>query len=141
MDITDQSIQKVNQPTANKDSLKIYHQNVRSLRRKTCELLSHLYPDLPHVLCLTKHHLNSMGMNHISIENYNTGAQFCRAIHEIGGVAVFVHESLKFSNIDLSKYCKEKDTEICAVKLNFSSSTVCIITIYRAPSGNFNYFL
>ena len=103
-------------------------------------MLSHLYPDIPHVLCLTEHHLNSMGMNHISIENYNIGAQFCGAIHEKGGVVIFVYDSLKFSNTDLSKYCKEEDIEICAMKLNFSCSTVCIITIYRAPSGNFNYF-
>jgi hypothetical protein len=76
-----------------------------------------------------------MGMSHVYIEIYNIGAQFCRVIHEKGGVIIYVHSSLKFSNINLSKHCKENDIEICAVKLNVSSSTVCIITIYIAPQA------
>jgi len=82
-----------------------------------------------------------MGINHVYIENYNIGAQFCIAVHEKGVVVIYVHNNLKFSNIDLSKHCKEKDIEICTVKLNLSSSTVCIVTIYRSSLGNFNYFL
>jgi hypothetical protein len=82
-----------------------------------------------------------MGINHVYIENYNIGAQFCIAVHVKGVVVIYVYNNLKFSNIDLSKHCKEKDIEICAVKLNRSSSTVCIVTIYRSSLGNFNYFL
>jgi hypothetical protein len=58
MDINSPSLQKISQPKTFRDYLKIYHQNVRSVGRKTCELLSHLYPDLPYVLCLTEHYLN-----------------------------------------------------------------------------------
>ena len=72
-------------------------------------------------------------MNHVYVENYNTGAQLCRAINDKGRVVIYVHSSLKFSSIDLSKHCKEKDIEICAVKLNLSSSTVYMVTIYRSP--------
>ena len=60
----------------------------------------------------------------VYIENYNIGAQFCRAIHEKVAVVIYVHNSLKFSNIDFSKHCKVKDIEICAVKLNLSSSFI-----------------
>jgi hypothetical protein len=141
MDINSLSIQKISQPKTCRDYLKVYHPNIRSIRRKTCELLSHLYPDLPHVLCLTEHHLNKMGMNHVYIDNYDIGAQFCRAVREKGVVVMYVYSNLKFSNIDLSKHCKEKDFEICAVKLNLSSSTVCTVTIFRSSFGNFNYFL
>jgi hypothetical protein len=48
---------------------------------------------------------------------------------------------LKFSPTDLYKYSKEKDIEIIGVKLQVNSIIVYIITIYRSPSGNFNYFL
>jgi hypothetical protein len=44
-------------------------------------------------------------------------------------------------NTDRSEYCKEKDIEICAVKLIINSLNMFIIAIYRAPLGNFNYFL
>jgi len=41
----------------------------------------------------------------------------------------------------LNKYSKEKDFEICAVKLHISSHIIIMIAIYRSPSGNFAYFL
>ena len=58
-----------------------------------------------------------------------------------GGAIIYVHNSLQYINNDLSKYAKEKDSEICAVKTSINSLNILIITIYRAPSGNFNYFL
>ena len=40
--------------------LTIYHQNVKGLRGKANELLSQLYPNFPHVLCLSEHHMNHL---------------------------------------------------------------------------------
>jgi exonuclease III len=79
--------------------------------------------------------------NCINIEGYTAGAQYCRVLHEKGGVIIYVHNNLKFTNIDLSRYCKEKDFEVCAIKLTVNTLNICIITIYRSPAGNFNYFL
>ena len=120
---------------------KIYHQNIRSLRRKSHELLCHLYPDFPHIICLTEHHMHLFEYRHISMAGYTTGAQFCRTLHDKGGVIIYVQNNLKFTNIDLNDYCKEKDFETCAIKLTADSLDFCIITIYRSPTGNFNYFL
>jgi len=39
-------------------SLKIYHQFIRDLGIKDNELDCHLHHDLPHILCLSEHHLN-----------------------------------------------------------------------------------
>jgi hypothetical protein len=47
---------------------------------------------------------------------------------------------LFISNINLIKYCKEKDLEACAVKIHIQSCIISI-TIYKSPSGNFLYFL
>jgi hypothetical protein len=52
-----------------------------------------------------------------------------------------VQESLNYVNIDLEKYCKDKDFEICAIKFHFNTKNVCLVTIYRAPSGNFELFI
>jgi hypothetical protein len=82
-----------------------------------------------------------MEINFLNLENYNTGAQFCRASNGKGGVVMYIHISLKFAITDLCKYSKEKVIEICGVKLNVSSSVVYIITVYRSPVGNFSYFL
>jgi hypothetical protein len=40
--------------------LKVCHQNIRGLFGKTEELLSSLLFDLPHIICLTEHHLKNM---------------------------------------------------------------------------------
>ena len=50
MDMNDKTPQNNNQIKLNNDSFKIYHQNVRRLRRKPQELLCHVYPVLPHVI-------------------------------------------------------------------------------------------
>jgi hypothetical protein len=41
----------------------------------------------------------------------------------------------------MNRYSKEKDIEICAVKLHFSSHTVVIVSVYGSPAGRFSYFL
>jgi hypothetical protein len=56
-------------------------------------------------------------------------------------VCTYVHRSLEFVSIGLEKHFNEKDFEAFALKLYLNFKSVCIITIYRAPSGNFNSFL
>jgi hypothetical protein len=48
---------------------------------------------------------------------------------------------LNFINKDLKKYCKDKNFEVCGIKLNLSSKRFCIITIYRAATGNTDIFI
>jgi hypothetical protein len=56
-------------------------------------------------------------------------------------VCIFVHEKLKFSDVNLNEFCEEEDLEVCAVKLPFPSGNICTLAIYRAPFGNFLHFL
>ena len=121
--------------------LNIFHQNVRGVRGKANELLSHLHLASPHILCFTEHHMNLLEIQQLNIDSYKLGANYCRTLYEKGGVCIYLHTSLKFVNIDLKMYCKEKKFEVCAVKLNLSSNRLFIITIYRAPTGNFDTFI
>jgi hypothetical protein len=43
--------------------------------------------------------------------------------------------------LDLSKYCKEQDIEACAIKLELIALNIHVVTVYRAPCGDFNSFL
>jgi hypothetical protein len=56
-------------------------------------------------------------------------------------VCIFVKDNVQSRDIKLNKYSKEKDLEICTVKLHISSHTIVVIAIYRMPSGNFACFL
>ena len=49
--------------------------------------------------------------------------------------------TLKFYTLNLEKYTKEKDFEICALRLHILSNSFTIICIYRSPTGNLYYFL
>jgi hypothetical protein len=72
----------------------------------------------------------------VHIEGYKLGTQFCIHIHEKGGVAIYVHKSIGFQNIDIVKHCVEQNIEVCALKLSLGSLNICVLTLYTAPSGN-----
>jgi len=89
--------------------LMIFHQNIRSLNNKTDEILNTLESNPPHLLCFTEHHLKSYQLDNIYFQNYQLGAEFCRKRYKNGGVCIFIHEFLQFSNINVYKFCKKKD--------------------------------
>ena len=121
--------------------LTVYHQNIRGLRGKVMEQLSQLYPTFPHILCFSEHHMKHLELQRSHFDNYKLGGSYCRTMYEMGGVCIFVQESLNDIRLDLEKYCQDKDFEVCAIKTHLDTKSVCIITIYRAPSGNFDLFL
>jgi hypothetical protein len=44
---------------------------------------------------------------------------------------MFVKKQFSYSVINGEKFCKDKDLEACALKLDFTHVKVCIITVYR----------
>jgi exonuclease III len=123
------------------EALQIFHQNIQGLRWKSNAVLNFLYPNFPHILCFTEHHLNQHEIELIQIDSYMLGAFFCRNSHKIGGVCIFVNKNLHFINVNLKKFSHDQDIEVGAVKLSVYSLNICILSIYRAPSGNFAHFL
>ena len=123
------------------NSIMMFHQNICGLRKKTDELKTSMYPDFPHVLCFSEHHLKNFELDQINIDGYNLGAAYCRQNIKRGGVCIFVHNNLNFTNIDLSVYCKDQDIVICAINIELTLTNLRIMTVYRAPTGNFEVFL
>ena len=109
----------------------IYHQNIRGLKGKINEFLLSLPTAAPHLICFTEHHLKDYELANTHIANYTLGGNYCRKNLKQGGVCIYVHESLKFSNINLLKYSKEQDIEIAATQLNIHRRKVIIMCIYR----------
>jgi hypothetical protein len=52
-------------------------------------------------------------------------------------VCIFIQNSLEYSMIDVNKYRKEQDIEICMLNLKTTSFSSHIMVGYRAPTGNF----
>jgi hypothetical protein len=121
--------------------LRIYHQDICGLESKTNNLYVSLYPDLPHILCLREDHLRQFHIQHITMYNYNLGAEFSRRSFHKGGVCMFIQKHFPYSVINVEKFCKDNELEACALKLDFVIINMCIITVYRSPNGNFQYFI
>jgi exonuclease III len=84
--------------------------------------------------------MKQLELENIHIQNYTLGARYGRKTLEKGGVSIFV-KNLKFTKTNLEDYCKDQDLEACALKLDSTFYNICILTLYRAPSGNFDHFL
>ena len=56
-------------------------------------------------------------------------------------MCVYIHQDITFSDINLLKYCKEQDLEIATVKIKFNKKNIIVACLYRAPTGEFVYFL
>jgi hypothetical protein len=122
-------------------SLKIFHQNIRGLGNKSTELYCHSHHDLPHILCLSEHHLSESKLQLIHLANYSIWANYCRKTFLKVGVTIFVHRNLKYNTINNDEYNIDKDIEACAIQLDSTFNKVRILTIYRSLRGNFTNFL
>jgi endonuclease/exonuclease/phosphatase family metal-dependent hydrolase len=56
-------------------------------------------------------------------------------------VRIFVRKGLNVKKIDILRNCREKDQEICLVKLETEASKLIVLSICRAPTGDFNQFV
>jgi exonuclease III len=95
----------------------------------------------PNIICLTEHHLTEYELDALYIPKYKLSAGYGRKKFKNGGVCLFLQEDLSFTTINLQNYCKEQDIEIVAIQLKLNGNKVIILSIYRAPVGDYDYFL
>jgi hypothetical protein len=114
---------------SNTSPLLIFHQNIRGLCNKIDEFYLLWSSNLPHILCFTERRLCNEEINSIYINPFNLGAKYYRINRKYGGVSIFVHETISFTSIDLSKFCNDQDIEICTVKAHLASANLCILSV------------
>jgi len=120
----------------------MFHQNIRGLAiNKIDDISVYLNTSPIDVLCISEHHLDMNEIETLLLPNYNLNAKFCRNMFKKGGVCIFTHETIQCWSINLNKFCREKDLEICAIELHLQFYKLCIMTIYRSPTGDFQYFI
>jgi len=99
----------------------IYHQNICGLKGKIGELISSMSPNFPHILCFSEHHLKHTELDQINIEGFKLCTAYSRQTIKRGGVCIFIQNNLDYSKIDVNKYCKDQDIEICMLNLKTTS--------------------
>jgi hypothetical protein len=72
-------------PTIGTNPLIVFHQNICRLRKKADELISSVLPNLPHILCLSEHHLKQFELEQVSIDGYKLATSYCRKSRGGGG--------------------------------------------------------
>ena len=95
--------------------LSIYYQNIRGLRGKVNQLICQLYPSLPHILCLSEHHMTDCELQTTYLGNYKLGSSYCRRMYEMGGVCIYIQENLKYVCLNLE--AKIKPSKSALLKL------------------------
>ena len=56
--------------------------------------------------------------------------------------SVSLHKKyFSFSEINIDKFCEDKELETCVIRLDFLAFKICIITIYRSSTGTFQSFI
>ena len=115
----------------------ILHQNVRAIFNKIDELLISVSSNAPQVSCLTEHHLQTEEIENVDFRQNTLGAAFCRKTYKHGDACIYVSKNVQFNTINPDQYNKEKDFEICALKLHILSGSFTVICIYKSPTGNF----
>jgi hypothetical protein len=111
------------------------HQNIRGLISKTEEITVSLNLDniSLQVLCFSEHHMSENNLSLLNIPNYVLGSCFSRCRFQKGGVCIFVHKDICFSQVELLNCSVEKILEICAVKFEFNGRGLIIVCLYRSP--------
>ena len=74
------------------------------------------------------------------IEYYKLGAKFCIHQYKNGNIYAPNPQTLIPFSLTISVK-RKKHLDICAIKLNLPKIKTVVITIYRSPIGNYNYFL
>ena len=118
------SHRNISKEHSNSSDFMIYHQNIRGISKKTDEFLISVCNNRPQIVCLTEHHLTAEEINSINLDPYKLGVSFCRQKYKYGGACIYISKFLEFSTINLEKYHKEKDLEICALKLTCKQKTI-----------------
>ena len=53
-------------------------------------------------------------------------------------MCIFIPTDMNVNKIDISHNCRQKDLGICAVELETEASELIVLSLYRAPTGDFN---
>jgi hypothetical protein len=93
------------------------------------------------MLCLTEHHLHLDVLASLHIDNYMLWAYYCRKTKHKGDVCMYIHNSTKFTILNIDNYSSDQDIEVCNIHLDSVYDKLWILAVYRSPLGNFSTFL
>lgn len=112
-------------------SLKIFHQNVRSITNKRNRLevvISEIEPD---VLVIAEHSLKIGNITEVKYGDYTIASSFCRSNLNGGGVCILPRQGIKYRQMkDIQNFSIERDFELTGIEILHNRYECVIIGIY-----------
>lgn len=119
--------------------------NITSLRNKSQLLLDEMghFKEID-VVNIAEHWMKEE--ENVSLRNFEMVAKYCRKSKVGGGVCTFAKRESNYSELDFSHLCQQSVFEVCAVKIckvkdKILKAPIILVTIYRAPDGDFESFI
>lgn len=121
--------------------LKIFQINIQCISNKINNLEVLLIEEKPDIVSIAEHWSVKENIELMRLSDYKLVSYYCRTSHKNGGTAIYVKNTLRATNIDVSQLSEELNCEVCAVKISGEDLKVGVISVYRSPVGDFNLFL
>lgn len=103
-------------------------------------LLIHEQPD---ILCISEHWCSTEKINYMSLQSqgYDIISHYCRTSHIHGGCIIYAKSDIRASPVKMDYISEEMCCEICAIWFVCNGRKICVISVYRPPSGSIENFL
>lgn len=118
--------------------LNVQHLNVDKINYFELEYLSEFKLNF---LCLTETWSCAASVHSWHFDNFELNSFYCRSQFNGGGVAIWARSGLGVVSVDLNRFCRDKDIEICASKFCSRDIINVILICYRSPSDDVDVFL
>ena len=94
------------------------------------------------VVLITEHWKTAEQLNVLALKQFKLAASFCRNDGEHGGVAVYLHNSVKYKNRkDISNMSQKGEMECAGAECSINGRKLVVISIYRPCNGSKDLFL
>jgi hypothetical protein len=68
-------------------------------------------------------------LTHCNLQNFILGTSYAPTNYQGGGVCIYIKPDIKFTAIDLTQYCDDKNLEICSLKIKVAKQNIIVICI------------
>lgn len=92
-------------------------------------------------LCLVETWANHSSISKYRFSGFSLASSYCRSSCRGGGVAIWIRDCLSFKSFNFDTYCVDKDFEICGITTVVDAQKILVLTGYRSPSSNLQFFL
>lgn len=115
--------------------------NAQGISNKINQL--EVFTDLekPDILSIAEHWCDKIEIAFMNLENYVLAASYCRPTRMHGGTVIYLKNTQQFKNIpQIEEFSLEMHCEFCAINLKYMSKSICVVSVYRPPTGDIELF-